>query len=96
MRQHERARKLHFTTYGWSTLSYGHATLHTSTVQMLILLQFNRSKVREREGGGKKERGREREVGKERGRGRETENGEGKLLRLLFKVAVLHSIVSSQ
>lgn len=46
LRQHERARKLHFTTYGWSTLTYGQATLHTSTVQMLILLQFNKNKVR--------------------------------------------------
>ena len=49
LRQHERARKLHFTRYGWAILSYpsghgggrGGVSLRVSTIQMLILLQFN-------------------------------------------------------
>ena len=43
--EHERVRKLEFTLYGSAMLSYGTASFHVSTLQMVILLQFNKTSV---------------------------------------------------
>ncbi len=45
LQPHEQMRKVHFTLYGWAVLQYGEVTFHTSTVQMVVLLQFNRASV---------------------------------------------------
>lgn len=46
LQQHEKARRLHWTLYGWASLSHCGLKLIVSTVQMIILLQFNYSEVR--------------------------------------------------
>ena len=46
LQQHEKARKLHWTLYGWASLAHCGLKLLVSTVQMIILLQFNNAEVR--------------------------------------------------
>ena len=46
LQQHEKARKLHWTLYGWASLAHRGLKLLVSTVQMIILLQFNNAEVR--------------------------------------------------
>ena len=45
LQQHERARKISFTLYGWASLLYEGVRLSLSTVQMIILLQFMEKEV---------------------------------------------------
>ena len=45
LQQHERARKISFTLCGWASLLYHSIRLSVSTVQMIILLQFNEREV---------------------------------------------------
>ena len=45
LQQHERARKISFTLYGWASLLYKGVRLSLSTVQMIILLQFMEKEV---------------------------------------------------
>ena len=45
LHQYERARKLHWTLYGWATIAHCGLKLMTSTVQMIVLLQFNTFEV---------------------------------------------------
>ena len=45
LKQHERARKISFTLYGWASLLYEGVRLSLSTVQMIILLQFQEKEV---------------------------------------------------
>lgn len=45
LQQHERARKISFTLCGWASLLYHTIRLSVSTVQMIILLQFNKTEV---------------------------------------------------
>lgn len=45
LQQHERARKISFTLYGWASLLYEGVRLSLSTVQMIILLQFQQNEV---------------------------------------------------
>ena len=45
LQQHERARKISFTLYGWASLLYNNIKLSLSTVQMIILLQFQEREV---------------------------------------------------
>ena len=45
LQQHERARKISFTLYGWASLLYQDIRLSLSTVQMIILLQFQQNEV---------------------------------------------------
>ena len=42
---HSQNKKLEWTVHGYGCLSYGKLQLMVSTVQMLILLQYNRSEV---------------------------------------------------
>lgn len=46
LQQHERARKISFTLYGWASLLYEGVRLSLSTVQMIILLQFQQKEVK--------------------------------------------------
>ena len=45
LQQHERARKISFTLYGWASLLYCGVRLSLSTVQMIILIQFQEKEV---------------------------------------------------
>ncbi|CAI8007075.1 Cullin-9, partial [Geodia barretti] len=41
VKQHERARKLHWTLHGWASVQYSGLNLSVTTVQMIVLLFFN-------------------------------------------------------
>ena len=45
LKQHERARKLHWTLHGWASVHYDGLNLSVTTVQMIILLFFNTNEV---------------------------------------------------
>ena len=45
LKQHERARKLHWTLHGWASVHHAGLHLSVTTVQMIILLFFNSTEV---------------------------------------------------